>query len=100
MKKVFNFAGLVFVGLLLTGCATDKKLLKLESSYQVQLGEYATALKSGEITKTEHDQKVTQLNGRYGRRRAMMERDIYGSCLLYTSPSPRDRSLSRMPSSA
>ena len=23
-----------------------------------------------------------------------------GSCLLYTSPSPRDRSLSRMPSSA
>ena len=23
-----------------------------------------------------------------------------GTCLLYTSPSPRDRSLSRMPSSA
>ena len=26
--------------------------------------------------------------------------DKYGNCLLYTSPSPRDRSLSRMPSSA
>ena len=26
--------------------------------------------------------------------------DILGACLLYTSPSPRDRSLSRMPSSA
>ena len=26
--------------------------------------------------------------------------DLAGSCLLYTSPSPRDRSLSRMPSSA
>ena len=26
--------------------------------------------------------------------------DIYSTCLLYTSPSPRDRSLSRMPSSA
>ena len=25
---------------------------------------------------------------------------LLGSCLLYTSPSPRDRSLSRMPSSA
>ena len=25
---------------------------------------------------------------------------IYCSCLLYTSPSPRDRSISRMPSSA
>ena len=24
----------------------------------------------------------------------------HGACLLYTSPSPRDRSLSRMPSSA
>ena len=26
--------------------------------------------------------------------------DLSGCCLLYTSPSPRDRSLSRMPSSA
>ena len=25
---------------------------------------------------------------------------IYGTCLLYTSPSPRDATLSRMPSSA
>ena len=25
---------------------------------------------------------------------------LYGSCLLYTSPSPRDATLSRMPSSA
>ena len=25
---------------------------------------------------------------------------LHGGCLLYTSPSPRDRSLSRMPSSA
>ena len=27
-------------------------------------------------------------------------RGMAGTCLLYTSPSPRDRSLSRMPSSA
>ena len=26
--------------------------------------------------------------------------EAYGSCLLYTSPSPRDATLSRMPSSA
>ena len=25
---------------------------------------------------------------------------VYGTCLLYTSPSPRDRQKSRMPSSA
>ena len=29
-----------------------------------------------------------------------MDNNIYHICLLYTSPSPRDRSLSRMPSSA
>ena len=32
--------------------------------------------------------------------RARNERTWCYSCLLYTSPSPRDRSLSRMPSSA
>ena len=30
----------------------------------------------------------------------IMERDMYEHCLLYTSPSPRDRQKSRMPSSA
>ena len=30
----------------------------------------------------------------------VMERKLYGYCLLYTSPSPRDATLSRMPSSA
>ena len=30
----------------------------------------------------------------------LLENDQYGNCLLYTSPSPRDLSTSRMPSSA
>ena len=82
MKPVFNFVGLLFAGLLLVGCATsDRELRKLESAYQAQLGEYATALKNSEIDKAEHDKKVTQLNARYGRRRAMMEQKIYGSGL-------------------
>ena len=80
MKLVFNFVILTFAGLLFAGCATsDRELRKLESAYQAQLGEYATALNNGEIDKAEHDKKVTQLNARYGRRRAMMEQDIYGS---------------------
>ena len=29
-----------------------------------------------------------------------IENYLYGNCLLYTSPSPRDATLSRMPSSA
>ena len=80
MKSVYNLAVLLAAGLLLAGCATsDRELRRLESAYQAKLGEYASELKSGEITKAEHDKKVTQLNVRYGRRRAMMERYIYGS---------------------
>ena len=90
MKSVFNFVVLLFTCLLIAGCATsDRELRKLESAYQTQLGKYAAALKSGEFTKAEHDKKVTQLNARYGRRRAMMERDIYGSGIK--SPSRRSR---------
>ena len=87
MKSVFNLFLLLATGLLLAACASDRELRKLESAYQAQLGEYATALKSGEITKAEHDKKVTQLNSRYGRRREMMERDIYGNGIK----SPRRR---------
>jgi hypothetical protein len=35
-----------------------------------------------------------------GERANRLLENISGGCLLYTSPSPRDRSLSRMPSSA
>ena len=31
---------------------------------------------------------------------AQLKKRVYGPCLLYTSPSPRDRTRSRMPSSA
>ena len=79
MKQVFNIAALLFAGLLLIGCATDKELRKLESAYQAQLGEYAAALKSAQITTSENYKKDNQLTGRYARRSAMMERDIYGS---------------------
>ena len=33
-------------------------------------------------------------------RLAKYSQELYGTCLLYTSPSPRDRQKSRMPSSA
>ena len=54
------------------------------------------------------DRKVSRLGEIYGKVPAIWERmaDMYGNvnsnygCLLYTSPSPRDATLSRMPSSA
>ena len=35
-----------------------------------------------------------------GRSVLVIEKESFPSCLLYTSPSPRDATLSRMPSSA
>ena len=35
-----------------------------------------------------------------GRRKRLLIADMDSTCLLYTSPSPRDRTRSRMPSSA
>ena len=45
---------------------------------------------------------VDALNTDFGNRsnNASMLSDVYGICLLYTSPSPRDSDTSRMPSSA
>ena len=36
----------------------------------------------------------------HGFKTMIMKKNVCGSCLLYTSPSPRDRQKSRMPSSA
>ena len=41
---------------------------------------------------------VGRYGGCYGVSKGLFER--YGTCLLYTSPSPRDQRGSRMPSSA
>ena len=57
----------------------DEKLLEM---LDVQKGERALEIGCGTGTTT------------------LKMADRLGPCLLYTSPSPRDRSLSRMPSSA
>ena len=44
--------------------------------------------------------KVSEEDFRLGLRRDLPESPGLDSCLLYTSPSPRDRTRSRMPSSA
>ena len=40
------------------------------------------------------------LEEKFAKRKISMKVLEYGTCLLYTSPSPRDATLSRMPSSA
>ena len=46
------------------------------------------------------DMTLTSVKGAYARDALRSGISMSHSCLLYTSPSPRDRSLSRMPSSA
>ena len=46
------------------------------------------------------DEKRDEIIAWMNKKRSEIDVPIYGSCLLYTSPSPRDLDLSRMPSSA
>ena len=50
----------------------------------------------------DYDQEIAELEQKAERIKAQNEerQQQIGNCLLYTSPSPRDRSVSRMPSSA
>ena len=65
--------------------------------------------KRGVVSRAKHKKVFKAVKGQYGRRkntirvaRQAMEKAMqYAySCLLYTSPSPRDTEVSRMPSSA
>ena len=66
-------------------------------------------VKRGVTSRAKHKKVLKAVKGQWGRRkntirvaRQAMEKAMqYAySCLLYTSPSPRDRQKSRMPSSA
>ena len=46
------------------------------------------------------DSKITGINVGHFEAIARLVQSPYSACLLYTSPSPRDLSTSRMPSSA
>ena len=53
--------------------------------------------------KTNYDSSmitVANTSGNQGSQFGLTSLRVYGNCLLYTSPSPRDGLLSRMPSSA
>ena len=60
------------------------------------MGGMTQTLTGATVTGTEVERKWDELADRGDLRTAMQRID----CLLYTSPSPRDRQKSRMPSSA
>ena len=70
---------------------------------QSEIIETLAALKPWETTGMvvlQAESEVASINMIYGGAGAGKRVLTSSSCLLYTSPSPRDRSLSRMPSSA
>ena len=80
----------------------DKKDLLIEAlSYiqrfrnQIIVIKYGGAAMIEEALKTSFTQDIVLLQSL-----GMQPVVVHGGCLLYTSPSPRDRVLSRMPSSA
>ena len=66
----------------------DTSHLKVKFPYKAKYGNYI----NGKF--------VEPKSGKYFENTSPISNEVICSCLLYTSPSPRDRSLSRMPSSA
>ena len=65
-----------------------------------QTGQRFRGILYGGFMLTKKGVKVIEYNARFGDPEAMNVLSILETCLLYTSPSPRDRTRSRMPSSA
>ena len=57
-------------------------------------------MRPGRFGKEEAVIKVVEKDGKYPKGYVTIKNELYKVCLLYTSPSPRDRTRSRMPSSA
>ena len=68
-------------------------------NYQRQLSEYEQRLTDREFQVTQLQEKLNNVDNAIATL-AVIKSPYNGTCLLYTSPSPRDATLSRMPSSA
>ena len=81
--------------------------------FSLSVGEMALKIKEGQLTSVEICEKYIERINKFEKdvkawvyfdKKLLLEKaqeaDDHRSCLLYTSPSPRDRTRSRMPSSA
>ena len=70
--------------------------------FEVPIKEILDQIDKCKSIENESDVDITKTYNLLQKKLVETKKDIYGnlSCLLYTSPSPRDRTRSRMPSSA
>ena len=66
----------------------------------IEAGYKSVELMKAHIKKTMRDEVLGGIGGFSGAFSLKKIKDMEEPCLLYTSPSPRDRTRSRMPSSA
>ena len=96
-KELPNSAKVVVIGGGVTGCSTAYHLAKFgwkdtNLLERDQLTSGTTWHAAGLVSQLGPTAAVTKIR--------KYTTDLYKDCLLYTSPSPRDRQKSRMPSSA
>ena len=65
-----------------------------------RINSFLFALRNGKFRSGKHDQDLLPEDHPMSTKKNEKANHVYNSCLLYTSPSPRDGLLSRMPSSA
>ena len=70
------------------------QLLQVKKRFKESIGVYRDAIEMTELDSIKNEIMLSILNIQYA------DMNAYKTCLLYTSPSPRDATLSRMPSSA
>ena len=78
----------------------DTHLIATGSHLSKEYGMTIQEIEKDGITVDKRIDILSNDNSEYGISETMSNAIKYFSCLLYTSPSPRDRSVSRMPSSA
>ena len=80
--------------------SVELTLTPLKDDYEYVIKDFIKSLRKSEF-KIIETPLSTQIYGNYKELMSFLNDNIYHTfCLLYTSPSPRDRTRSRMPSSA
>ena len=79
---------------------TATEIFEISEQFQIEVDDLRAPLDEEERSRIEVEDNYTLILVDVPMIEERNDKDWYGTCLLYTSPSPRDRTRSRMPSSA